>query len=72
MYCLVVTSHNDNRRQTWVNVKVELIRRYGTIRNAASELGCHYNSPRLAAFGKAPRVAELLKRRLPQVRRFFK
>jgi hypothetical protein len=55
-----------------VNVKVELIRRYGTIRNAASELGCHYNSPRLAAFGKAPRVAELLKRRLPQLKRFFK
>lgn len=58
----IVTCHNKTiERQRWIKSKAKLIARFGTIREAARRLGCHYNSIRYAVAGRCPRVFAKLK-----------
>jgi hypothetical protein len=44
----------------WRRLKARIIKRFGTVQAAAEKIGCHRNSPRLAAAGRCPDVLILL------------
>jgi hypothetical protein len=61
----IVTCHNKTiERQNWIKFKAKIIARFGTVREAARQLDCHYNSIRFACAGRCPRIANALRKLL--------
>jgi hypothetical protein len=60
-----VICHNETReKQNWIKVKAKVISRFGTVKAAASQIGCHPNAIRYAAANKCPKVKAKLQQHI--------